>query len=104
MGIEQRVELGETLGRRRQRRARSAADVADFLRAQQLDCREPGDRLLGRYRKTSPPQQRGKAEKMGDRPGGVGHACASVRMASIFGAMWTKSSSSLSTTPSERRK
>ena len=58
MRIEQRVEFGETLRRRRQRRARGAADVADLLRAEKLDRSEPSDRLLGRDGEARAPQQR----------------------------------------------
>ncbi len=87
MRIEQRVEFGETLGRRSNRRARGAADVVDVLGAEQLDGSKPGDRLLGRDREARAPQQRGEAEEVSDRACRIVHACASARMASIFGAM-----------------
>ena len=87
MRIEQGVELGETLGRRSNRRAGGAADVADLVRAENLDGSKPRHRLLGRDREAGVPQQRGETEKVGDRTLGIVHACASARMASIFGAM-----------------
>ena len=85
--IEQRVELGETLGRWANRRPRGAADVADLVRAEKLDRGEPRYRLLRRDRKAGVPQQRGETEEVGDWTHRVVHACASARMASIFGAM-----------------
>ena len=70
MRVEQRVELGEAFGRRRQGRARGAADVADLPRAQQFDRREPRHRLLRRDRKAGAAQQAGEADESGqsDRP------------------------------------
>ena len=87
MRIEQRVEFGEALRRRRQRRARRAADVADLLRTEKLDGGEPGHRLLGGDGKARAAQQPGEAEEMDDRLCRVVHACASAMMASIRGAM-----------------
>ena len=87
MRIEQGVKFGETLRRWRERGARGAADVADLPRAEQLDRAEPGDRLLGCDSEARAPQQCGEAEKVSDRPRSVDHACASVSIASIRGAI-----------------
>src|SRR5215469_15576516 len=104
MRVEQRIEFGETFRRRRQCRSRGATEVVDLCGAEKLDRGKPGHCLLGRDRKARAPQHRGKREEVRDRPGHLGHACASWRIASIRGAIWTRSSSSLRTTPSERRK
>ena len=87
MRVEQRVEFGETLGRRCKGRASRATDIANLLRTEKLNRGEPGHGLLGGDGEARAPQQRGEAEEAGDRAGRVGHACASARMASILGAM-----------------
>ena len=60
MRIEQRVEFSETLRRRRERRTRGTADVADPLGPQKLDGGEPSHCLLGRDGETRVAQQRSK--------------------------------------------
>src|ERR1019366_512372 len=98
MCIEQRVKFGKTFRRRSDGRACGPTDVANLFGPEKFDRSEPGHRLLGRDGKARASQQRRKAEEVGDRAGRVGHACASARMASILGAICTRSSSSLRTT------
>ena len=87
MRVEQRIEFREPFRRRRQRRARGAADVADLSRSEKFDRGEPSHGLFRRDGESGAPQQPGKADKMSDRVGRTAHACASSSIASIFGAI-----------------
>ena len=87
MCVEQRVEFAKALRLRRERGTRGATDVADLFRSEQIDRGEPSHCLFGCDGESRAPQQRGETEEVGDWTHRVVHACASARMASIFGAI-----------------
>ena len=87
MRIEQRVEFGETLRRRRERCARGAADVADFRGPRSSIAASQAIVCSGATAKPARRSSAAKPMKWAMRARCVAHACASARMASILGAM-----------------
>ena len=66
MHIEQHVEIGLPLERRRQRGNAGAADVLDIARTEQFDCAQKSQALFRRDRKAIAAQQRDEIQQ---RPG-----------------------------------